>query len=246
MSKIKDIQPVENWYQCYYKGEAINYLISKDGRIKSTKFRNKKELTQRTNNWGYWCCRVIVKGKLHNRFTHTLLAHTFLELPEGYTYDTITVNHIDGNKLNNNIENLEYCSVTANQLHKFDLGMQYRTRGAVNTNIYKFTHSDGRVFEGTPRELFYKYGESDKLLMAGINQMVRGYAITTGWSSSHHKGWRKELIRERSRKEFKEEIMKDQAHIYSNFMFSDKVEYRTNTAEKQREKRKAAREAKNK
>ena len=246
MSLLKQIQPVETWYQCYYKGEPINYLVSKDGRIKSIHYRNKKELTQRTNNWGYWTIRVIVKGKILNRFIHTLLAHTFLELPVGYTYDTITVNHKDANKLNNNIDNLEYCTTSANNLHKFDFGSQYKTRGAVNTNIYKFTNDDGRTFEGTPRELFYKHGEQDRLLMSGINQMIRGFAITTGWACSHHKGWRKELIRERSRAEFKKEMMKDQAHIYSNFMFSDKVDYRTKTVENQRIKRAAVKELKNK
>jgi len=246
MSLLKEIQPVETWYQAYYKGEPINYLISKDGRIKSIHYRNKKELTQRTNNWGYWTTRIIVKGKILGRFTHTILAHTFLELPVGFTYDTITVNHKDANKLNNNVDNLEYCTTSANNLHKFDYGMQFRTRGAVNTNIYKFTHSSGREFIGTPRELFYKYGEQDKLLMSGINQMVRGYAITTGWKSSHHKGWKKELVRVRSRHEFKREIMKDQAQIYSNFMFSDKVDYRTKTVENQRIKRKSIKDLKTK
>jgi len=246
MSIYKKIQPVENWYQAYYKGEPINYLISKDGRIKSIHFRNKKELTQRTNNWGYWTTRIIVDGKILGRFTHTILAHTFLELPVGFTYDTITVNHKDANKLNNHIDNLEYCTISANNLHKFDFGSQYKTRGAVNTNIYKFTHDDGRVFEGTPRELFYAYGDVDKLLMSGINQMIRGFAITTGWSCSQHKGWRKELVRERTRHEFKKEIMKDHAHIYSNFMFSDKVDYRTDTVVNLRIKRAAIKDAKNK
>ena len=40
--------------------------------------------------------------------------------------------------------------------------------------------------------------------------------------------------------------MKDQAHIYSNFMFSDKVEYRTDTVKNQRIKRAAVKELKNK
>ena len=142
MSLLKDIQPLETWYQCYYKGEPINYLVSKDGRIKSVHYRNKKELTQRTNNWGYWTIRIIVKGKILGRFMHTLLAHTFLELPVGFTYDTITVNHKDANKLNNNVDNLEYCTTSANNIHKFDFGSQYKTRGAVNTNIYKFTNDD--------------------------------------------------------------------------------------------------------
>jgi hypothetical protein len=237
MNRLKDIQPAEEWYQAYYKGEPIKYLVSKDGRIKTTTFKTKRELTLRVNNWGYYHIRISIHGKIKNRFLHTVLAHSFLELPEGYTYDTITVNHKDGNKLNCHIDNLEYCTVSANQLHKFDLGMQYRTRGAVNTNIYKFTHSDGTTFEGTPRELFYAYGDKYEMHMSGINQLVRGYSITTGWSCSHHKGWRKELIRERSREQFKKEMVETKAHIYSNYIYKDKVEYRTNTAENQREKR---------
>jgi hypothetical protein len=246
MSLLKEIQPVENWYQCFYKGESINYLISKDGRIKSIHYRNKKELTQRLNPWNYLSTRIIHKGKVLSRFTHTLLAHTFLELPVGYTYDTITVNHKDGNKLNNNVENLEYCTTSANNIHKFDFGMQYRTRGAVNTNVYKFTNDDGRTFEGTPRALFYAYGEQDKLFMSGINQAIRGYSITTGWNCSHHKGWRAELLRERTREEFKKEMQQEQSHIYTNFLYSDKVEYRTKTVENQRIKRAAVKELKNK
>jgi hypothetical protein len=39
------------------------------------------------------------------------------------------INHIDGNKLNNNIENLEYCDNSHNQLHAYRLGLNYSQRG---------------------------------------------------------------------------------------------------------------------
>ena len=231
----------EEWYQAYYKGEPIAYEITKSGKIRSIWYKNQRELTQRLNPWGYPCIRIRVKLKTYNRFVHTIMAHTFLTLPEGRTYDNISVNHKDANKENTNIENLEYCSFTANQLHKFDTGTQFKTRGKVDCNIYKFTNDDGRILVGTPRELFYKYGEQDSLLMSGINQMVRGYSITTGWQCTHHKGWRKELVRERTLKEFQQEISGDRAMIYQHFMNNDENNYRTNTLAKSKIKRAARR-----
>jgi len=227
----------EEWVQAYYKGEPIAYEITKTGKMRSIWYKNQRELTQRLNPWQYLCVRLRMNNKTYNRFVHTIMAHTFLTLPEGRTYENISVNHKDANKLNNNIENLEYCSFTANQLHKFDTGAQFKTRGKVNCDIYKFTNDDGRVLIGTPRELFYKYGEQDGLLMSGINQLVRGYSITTGWSCSHHKGWRKELVRQRTLKEFQQETSGDRAHIYQHFMNNDENNYRTNTRDKGRESR---------
>jgi hypothetical protein len=227
----------QEWVQAYYKGEPIAYEITKTGKMRSIWYKNQRELTQRLNPWQYLCVRLRMNNKTYNRFVHTIMAHTFLTLPEGRTYDNISVNHKDANKLNNNIENLEYCSFTANQLHKFDTGAQFKTRGKVNCDIYKFTHDDGRVLISTPRELFYRYGEQDGLLMSGINQLVRGYSITTGWSCSHHKGWRKELVRQRTLKEYQQETSGDRAHIYQHFMNNDDNNYRTNTRDKGRESR---------
>jgi hypothetical protein len=227
----------EEWFDAKYKGEPVGYEITKTGKMRSKWYKDKHVLKQRTNSWGYWCVRMRVNNKTYNRFVHTIMAHTFLTLPEGRTYNNISVNHKDGNKLNNNVENLEYCSFTANQLHKFDTGRQFRTRGKVNCNLYKFVNDDGREFVGTPRELFYKYGEQDKLFMSGINQCTRGFAISTGWKVSHHKGWRPTLLRKRTLKEFQKEMSVDKSHIYQHFMNSDDNNYRTNTRDKGRETR---------
>jgi hypothetical protein len=237
MSKVNK----EEWVTAYYKGEPINYEITKSGKIRSKWYKNKRELKGRLNPWGYPTYVIRVNNKSYNRFLHTIMAHTFFTLPEGRTYDNISVNHKNGNKLDNTIENLEYCSFTANQLHKFDTGAQFKTRGKVNCDLYKFTNDDGRVLVGTPRELFYKYGEEDELLMSGINQLVRGYNITTGWSCSHHKGWRKQLLRERTLKEFQQEISGDRAMIYQHFMNNDENNYRTRTKAKSKIKRAARR-----
>lgn len=50
---------------------------------------------------------------------HRIVAKTFIGEP-----DNKQVNHIDGNKLNNNINNLEYCSARDNLIHALNLGLK--------------------------------------------------------------------------------------------------------------------------
>ena len=50
---------------------------------------------------------------------HRLVALTYLDNPNGYN----CINHKDGNKLNNHIENLEWCTVKQNTQHAYDNGL---------------------------------------------------------------------------------------------------------------------------
>lgn len=51
---------------------------------------------------------------------HRLVATAFLDNP----YSLPCVNHIDGNKLNNHVDNLEWCSFTQNNLHAYKTGLK--------------------------------------------------------------------------------------------------------------------------
>lgn len=61
--------------------------------------------------------------------------------------DELEVNHIDGNKKNNKLENLEWCTASENQIHAFKTGLNKSRRGE-ESNFSKLTNDDvKKVFE---------------------------------------------------------------------------------------------------
>lgn len=85
-----------------------NYQITERGEIINT--RTNHTLKPDINNFGY--CRVRLGGKRY--FVHRLVAEKYLSNPEGKEQ----VNHIDGDKLNNAVSNLEWVSASENQRHR--------------------------------------------------------------------------------------------------------------------------------
>src|SRR5574344_275820 len=107
-----------------------NYDVSNYGNVKSKKREsnccyNSKRTTkdriikQSTNLKGYYTVCLFKNGK-HTKTVHKLVASTFLDNRENYN----CVNHIDGNKKNNNVENLEWCSYSHNIKESYRLNLQ--------------------------------------------------------------------------------------------------------------------------
>ena len=68
---------------------------------------------------GYQKIVLCYDKKMHTTYVHKVIAETWLrERPKGYD-----VNHIDGNKDNNCLENLEYITHQQNVQHAFDMGL---------------------------------------------------------------------------------------------------------------------------
>jgi hypothetical protein len=92
--------------------EGYDYIISNYGNIKH--IRNNKYLKERYTK-GYNRIALHKNGKQKNFFVHRLVAEVFITNSE----DKKQVNHIDGNKLNNNVDNLEWCTHSENQVHRY-------------------------------------------------------------------------------------------------------------------------------
>ena len=117
------------------------YSISSDGQVLTVRRRGTLGgyLLQRPNSSGYM--RVdLRKGKeKHSVFVHRLVASAFVQKPEGCNY----VNHIDGNKLNNNADNLEWCTRSQNMKHAILKGLNHvpKLSGARHP-MHKLTEKD--------------------------------------------------------------------------------------------------------
>lgn len=114
-----------------------SYQISSFGRI-----RNKKTgriLKLRPSHRGYLKTNISIGGRLKTVFPHRLVAENFIPNPNNLPQ----VNHKDGNKENNHLDNLEWCSDTENMRHAFATGLNKGKRIPVyqkdeNGNIIKY------------------------------------------------------------------------------------------------------------
>lgn len=99
-----------------------HYEITKDGRVFSSLNSNnnfqRKELKLRTDKDGYFdvCLVYNDKGDRMPFRVHRLVALKYIENPNNYP----VINHKDLNKQNNNVKNLEWCSISYNTQHGYD------------------------------------------------------------------------------------------------------------------------------
>lgn len=107
------------------------YEVSNEGRVRSIErdVVKKTGVIQRrkgcimqgsTEKRGYKRVSLMKNGKTYNRSKHRLVAQAFIPNPENKP----EVNHIDGDKANNNKENLEWATPSENKQHAFDTGLR--------------------------------------------------------------------------------------------------------------------------
>ena len=109
--------------QIIFDNISTDYFITEDGRCYNRK----------TNNWlkgqvgknGYRTYWIVIPTLGKKRlYAHRLVAEQYISNPDGKK----EINHIDGNKLNNCIDNLEWATPRENQQH------------ALNLELRKFSH----------------------------------------------------------------------------------------------------------
>lgn len=95
------------------------YQVSNNGRI-----RNAKGLimSQKPSKDGYVRILLFKKGKYKAEYIHILVAKEFVEKPSA---ENLEVNHIDGDKANNNYLNLEWVTKSQNTLHAIQNNLRF-------------------------------------------------------------------------------------------------------------------------
>ena len=93
-----------------------NYTISKNGEVrKVTGTRAPRIMKPKIDKDGYYQIGLRKEGKKHYKSIHRLVATTYLENTCNFT----DVNHKNGDKLNNNVDNLEWCTQRYNTIHSY-------------------------------------------------------------------------------------------------------------------------------
>lgn len=113
--------PLPDGFHVVPINSTTKYIINKSGDLLRASSRT--FVGQRPNADGYIMCDTsytTTKGTLFkSERLHRLMAMTFL--PK--SIDTLEVNHIDGNKANNNLHNLEWCTRLENMQHAYETGL---------------------------------------------------------------------------------------------------------------------------
>lgn len=157
---------MEQWKQI--KGYD-NYECSTEGRI-----RNKKTgriLKEQVNCNGYKTLTLYQNKYAKNERVHRIVASTFI-YGKYYGKD---VNHIDGNKLNNRVDNLEWCTRKDNVRHSMDIGVK-----AMN-NFGKECVRVRLIETGEIYNSINECARSTGLDISGIRQCLNGRMRSYKW-----------------------------------------------------------------
>ena len=129
----KDIKEYEGLYQVSNLGKIrtldryVNCLYGQKRLLKGQIVKLFK------NNSGYFIVSLYRENKFKNFLVHRLVAQAFIQNSENKS----EVNHIDGNKENNCVDNLEWVTKSENELHASKTGLTERHKKIVAENNKK-------------------------------------------------------------------------------------------------------------
>ena len=127
----KDIEGYEGLYQVSNLGrvKSLYKFINNNPKSKSIGYYSEERILKCFNNKkGYKMVKLYKNTEHITKRVHRLVAQTFIPNPKKLPQ----VNHIDGNKINNKVSNLEWCTNRENQIHAWKNNLIKKRTGKDN------------------------------------------------------------------------------------------------------------------
>lgn len=164
LTRNKRYYSIEKWK--LIQGINVRYLVSNYGKILSQKKKKWNLLSQHIDKKGYYKVKLSLKNGTKNFLVHRLVAELFIPNPNHLPQ----VNHIDGNKINNCKNNLEWCTNQDNQIHAIKNGLKASGKklpSSISLNQYSLEMELIKQWESInqcSKELGLNYGRLRKCL----------------------------------------------------------------------------------
>ena len=149
-----------------------NYLVSNTGMVKSIFPNKEKILKQYDNGKGYMSVGI---GRSNRKYVHRLVAEAFIDNPENKK----TVNHKNGIKNDNRVENLEWNTYKENNMHsiKFLRVKPFKNNPKMSYPVYKLNNKNEIIDEyPSTREA----DRQNKLANGAVSAVCLGKRKTAG------------------------------------------------------------------
>ena len=104
------------WRKVIYEGKETDYSVSDAGEVRKDTINY---ILKQSSQQDYKFVTLMIAGKQKRMRVHRLVAEAFISNPENKPY----VNHIDGNRSNNNAKNLEWVTPSENSQHAVTSGL---------------------------------------------------------------------------------------------------------------------------
>jgi predicted XRE-type DNA-binding protein len=140
------------------------YLVNDAGDVVSLRRNRWKVKCFKTNRRGYKLVTLRANNSASMKLVHRLVMLAFVGPSE------LQVNHKDGNKANNNLSNLEYCTATENIRHAVDTGLKVGQQGE--------RHSQAKLSDAQASEILLLKGlkkQSEVALQFGVSRSTVCY-----------------------------------------------------------------------
>ncbi len=159
-----------------------NYKITDEGQV-LTCYVNKHNIDPAVwrvltpvldRSCGYYLVTLCHEGVRKNKRIHRLMMEAFVPNPENKAH----VNHIDGNKLNNTMSNLEWATCKENSIHASKLGLYEPALEKTRVAIEQYS-ADGSDFIQEHVSL-HEAGRTTGVAWQNISKVVRGLRPRAG------------------------------------------------------------------